>query len=84
MEEKVIEKNVVEKNPMEEKKLDAFRVGVGVLILLGVLTLGEFWLGAVASYWWAPLIGVAILKAFFVMRDYMHVGRLFAADEVEE
>jgi hypothetical protein len=49
-----------------------------------VLTLGEFWLGAVASYWWAPLIGVAVLKAYFVMRDYMHVGRLFASDEVEE
>jgi hypothetical protein len=79
-----MEEKVIDKNPMEEKKLEAFRVGTGVFILLGVLTLGEFWLGAVASYWWAPLIGVAVLKAFFVMRDYMHVGRLFASDEVEE
>ena len=79
MEEKAVVDNV-----MEEKKLEAFRVGLAVLILLGVLTLGEFWLGAVASYWWAPLIGVAILKAFFVMRDYMHVGRLFASEEVNE
>ena len=69
---------------MEEKKLEAFRVGVGVLILLGIMTLGEFWLGAVASYWWAPLLGVAVLKAYFVMRDYMHLGRLFASEEVDE
>lgn len=84
MEEKVIDKNQVEKNPMEEKKLEAFRVGAGVLILLGVMTLGEFWLGAVASYWFAPLLGVAVLKAFFVIRDYMHIGRLFASEEVSE
>jgi hypothetical protein len=66
---------------MEEKKQEAFRIGVSVIILLAALTIGEFWLGAVAAYWWAPILGVALLKAFFVVRDYMHVGRLFAADE---
>jgi hypothetical protein len=74
----------MDEKALEEKKLEAFRVGTGVLILLVVLTLGEFWLGAVASYWWAPLLGVAVLKAFFVMREYMHVGRLFASEEVDE
>jgi hypothetical protein len=52
-----------------------------VIILLAALTIGEYWLGAVAAYWWAPILGVALLKAFFVVRDYMHVGRLFASDE---
>jgi hypothetical protein len=66
---------------MEEKKKDAYRVGVVVLILLAVLTIGEYAIGSVAYLWWAPLLGIAVLKAFFVIRDYMHIGRLFAGDE---
>jgi hypothetical protein len=68
-------------NVTDDKKLEAFRIGASVMIILGVLTLGEYWLGTIASAWWAPLIGVAILKAFFVMRDYMHLPRLFAQEE---
>lgn len=70
-----------ETDTVEEKKKQAFRVGVGVLILLAALTAGEYWIGAVASAWWAPLIAIGILKAYLVVRDYMHIGRLFAADE---
>lgn len=66
---------------MEEKKKEAYRVGVVVLILLTVLTIGEYAIGAIAVQWWAPLLGIAVLKAFFVIRDYMHIGRLFAGDE---
>jgi hypothetical protein len=66
---------------MEEKKKDAFRVGLGVLILLTVATLGEYWIGTVASVWWAPLLMIALLKAFLVVRDYMHLPRLFAGEE---
>jgi len=80
MDEKVTD----EKALLEEKKLEAFRIGAGVLILLGVMTIGEFWIGSVASAWWAPLLGIALLKAFFVMRDYMHLPRLFAPEEAEE
>ena len=69
---------------MEEKKLEAFRVGAGVLILLAVMTIGEYAIGKVASAWWAPLLGIALLKAFFVVRDYMHLPRLFAPEEAEE
>jgi hypothetical protein len=79
MEEKTTDDKV-----LEEKKLEAFRVGAGVLILLAVMTIGEFWIGAVASAWWAPLLAIAVFKAFFVMRDYMHLSRLFAAEEAEE
>jgi len=69
---------------MEEKKKEAFRVGLGVLILLAVFTLGEYWIGAVAPVWAVPLILIAILKAFLVVRDYMHLPRLFAGEEVHE
>jgi hypothetical protein len=67
----------------EDKKKEAYRVGVAVLIILIVSTIGEFFIGTVASLWWAVLMSIAILKAFFIIRDYMHIGRLFAADEEE-
>lgn len=65
----------------EEKKKQAYRVGAVVLLLLGVLTIGEFFIGTVASVWWAPLMGIVLLKAFFILRDYMHVARVFIPDE---
>ena len=69
---------------MDEKTKNAYRIGWTVLLLLGILTVGEFFLGAIASVWWAPILAVAALKAFFIVRDYMHIGRVFAADEVQE
>ena len=67
----------------EEKKKEAYRIGVDVLILLGAMTIGEYLIGAFAPVWWAPLLGVAILKAYYIVRDYMHIGRVFAKDEEE-
>jgi hypothetical protein len=66
---------------MEEKRKEAYRIGIGVLVILGALTFGEFIIGLVASEWWGPLMFIASVKAFFVVRDYMHVGRLFAPKE---
>jgi hypothetical protein len=68
---------------MEEQKNQAYKMGLIVLLMLAVLTIGEYFIGAVAWAWWAPLLGVALLKAFFVVRDYMHIGRLFAPAEEE-
>jgi hypothetical protein len=79
-----MDEKTTDEKALEEKKLEAFRIGAGVLILLAVMTIGEFWIGAVASAWWAPLLSIAVLKAFFVMRDYMHLPRLFASEEAEE
>jgi hypothetical protein len=66
---------------MEERKKELFRIGVVVLVLLAALTIGEFFLGLFAGLWAAPLLAIAVLKAFFVVRDYMHIGRLFAGEE---
>jgi len=71
----------MDENQIEEKKKEAFRIGASVLILLAVLTVGEFWIGSIASAWWAPLLIVALLKAFLAVRDYMHLPRLFAGEE---
>jgi len=69
---------------VEDKKKQAYRVGTAVFILLGILTIGEFFLGNVASLWWSPILAIAILKAFFIVREYMHIGRVFTTDEVSE
>ncbi|HEX7976077.1 MAG TPA: cytochrome C oxidase subunit IV family protein [Anaerolineales bacterium] len=63
------------------QKNDIYRIGVGVLILLAVLTIGEYFLGSVAPTWWPPLIVIGLIKAFFIIRDYMHLPRLFAGEE---
>lgn len=69
---------------MEDKKNQAYRVGVTILLLLAVLTIGEYFIGSIAIGWWMPLILIAILKAFLVIRDYMHIGRLFGGEEVQK
>ncbi len=64
-----------------ENRNEAYRIGIVVLVLLGVFTIGEYWLGSIAIGWWAPLVAIAVLKAALVLRDYMHIGRLFAGEE---
>jgi hypothetical protein len=49
------------------------------------LTVGEYFLGSIAPVWAAPLWGIALIKAFFIVREYMHLSRLFAeGEEVHE
>lgn len=65
----------------ETKKKAALRAGSIILVILAVLTAIEFVFGSLAGGWWAPLLLLALVKAFFVIRDYMHLPRLFAAEE---
>ena len=69
---------------MEEKKKQAFRIGTAILILLMALTIGEYLLGNFAYPWsfvWVPLMLISLIKAMFIVRDYMHIGRLWSGDE---
>jgi hypothetical protein len=75
------EKKTEKDEKFEAKKKEAYGAGLVILVLLAVFTIGEYWIGAVASGWWAILIAIATIKAFLVIRDYMHIGRLFASDE---
>lgn len=68
---------------LDAKKKAAWQIGFSVFVLLLALTIGEFFVGAVAVNWWFILLAIAVLKAFFVVRDYMHLGRLFRGDEEE-
>ena len=68
---------------MEEKKIKPdYSVNQLVLIILAILTLGEFFLGVIATI---NIAGVMLLfgiaKAFFIVKDYMNIGRLFFGEE---
>lgn len=69
---------------MEEKKKKAYQIGVFVFILLAVLTAGEFWLALVGAPWWTVFWLIALLKAWFVVQNYMHLPRVFAGGEDHE
>ncbi len=72
-----------EKKPEEKKdsRRETLYTGVWILFMLAVLTVGEFIIGVIASPWASILIFVAAFKAFWVIKDYMHIGRLFSSDE---
>lgn len=70
------------KEPTNTRR-DQLRYGVWVMLLLAVLTFGEYLVGVIAPPWGSMLLAVAAFKAFFVIKDYMHLGRLFSSEEEE-
>ncbi|RMF48811.1 MAG: hypothetical protein D6755_03200 [Anaerolineae bacterium] len=66
---------------MDDKKARAFRIGITVMLILAVLTIGEFYLGRAGAQWTAVFLAIALIKASLVVRDYMHIGRLFGEEE---
>jgi len=63
------------------KKGEVLRIGLVVFILLIALTLVEYFIGSIAIGWTWPLWIIAIIKAAMILRDYMHVNRLFTGEE---
>lgn len=66
--------------PEEALKADLKRGGY-IFMLLAVLTVGEFIVASIAAPWVFVLWTVAAWKAFLVVRDYMHLGKIFKSDE---
>ena len=65
----------------EKKKKTAYEKGLTVLVWLAVLSIGELWFALMEIPWWSILVLIALIKAILVVRDYMHVGRLFSGEE---
>jgi hypothetical protein len=68
------------------KKKDKYMIGVTVMIILLVLTLGEYMLGVVGATtgsWIFVLLLIATLKAYMVAREYMHISKVFVPQEEE-
>jgi len=59
-----------------------YSVNILVLIILAFLTGGEYYLGVIST---TNIVGImlaiGLLKAFFIVRDYMHIGRVFSGEE---
>jgi quinol-cytochrome oxidoreductase complex cytochrome b subunit len=78
---------MAEKMTQEEQNGNGYKeqrnVGVAVFILLLALTLGEFFIGYIATDWNWPLWGIAIFKAALIVYYFMHVTNLFGSSEEE-
>jgi hypothetical protein len=59
-------------------------IGVAVFILLISLTIGEVFIGAIATDWSWPLWGIGILKAVLIIYYFMHVTRMFGMSKEEQ
>ena len=73
---------------LEAKKKDRYGVGVTIAILLAIASIGEYAIAVtgqnllrVGADMGFVLILIGVFKAFLVVRDYMHVGRLFSKGE---
>ena len=66
----------------ETQKKPDYSVNILVLIILAILTGGEYYLGVISTTNIAGImILIGLLKAFFIVRDYMHIGRVFSGEE---
>ncbi len=81
MAKKEAENELTAEEALAQAQKKALGDGVFVLIILGVLTFGEFIVGSVAPAWGTVLLIAALSKAFFVVRDYMHISRLWNNEE---
>lgn len=71
---------------LAQSKKEKFGTGATIMILLAAATLGEFGIGgagAAIGGLGSVLLLVALFKAFLVVRDYMHIGKLFAGEDHE-
>lgn len=63
------------------KKAD-YSINILVTIILAMLTVGEYYLGVITTTTIAGvMIGIGVVKAFFIVRDFMHIGRVFSGEE---
>ena len=65
----------------KKKKKAAYEKGIILLVWLGVLSIAELWFALMDLPWWSILVVIALIKAALVVRDYMHIGRLFYGEE---
>jgi hypothetical protein len=68
------------KTPIDQHKSLKYKAGIIVLLILAVLTAIEFGVSQLGN-WIAVLLVISLLKAFLVIRDFMHIGKLFAGED---
>ena len=68
-------------NTVDASRKEALYTGIWILLMLAILTAGEYMVGVIAPPWGSILIYVAAFKAYWVIKDFMHIGRLFDSEE---
>jgi hypothetical protein len=72
----------MEESQKNTAKTPDYSVNILVLIILTMLTIGEYYLGVISTTNIAGvMIGIGLLKAYFIVKDYMHIGKLFSGGE---
>ena len=61
-----------------------FKAGFYIFILLLVLTFVEYGIAVIGVSWGTIFMGIAAVKAWFVIQNYMHLPRLFANESVND
>ncbi len=64
----------------KKRKSNHYRTGIIVIAILAVFTAIEFTVSQLGNFI-AVLVVIGVIKAFLVIRDYMHVGKLFTGEE---
>lgn len=64
----------------KKTKAAAFRTSITVALLLAVFTAIEYFV-ALSYPMAAPLLLIGLIKAYFVVNSYMHISRLWTAEE---
>jgi hypothetical protein len=68
-------------NPtLEQHKSGQYKAGIIVMLILAVFTAIEFGVSQLGN-WIAVLVVISLLKVYLVVRDYMHIGKLFSGEE---
>ena len=72
----------MEENQKKPAHSADYSVNQLVFIILFILTAGEYYLGVISTTNIAGImLSIGLLKAFFIVRDYMNIGRLFSGGE---
>ena len=66
---------------LEIARKQRYRLGVNILVSLGGLTVAEFLVSMFGVTWLWVFVFIALVKAALVLRDYMHISRLFKGEE---
>ena len=70
------------KTTSDQHKSEKYRAGIIIMIILAVFTAIEFSVSQMGN-WIVVLLLIALLKAYLVVRDYMHIGKLFSGEGEE-
>jgi hypothetical protein len=68
------------KTTFDLHKAEKYKTGIVVMLILAFFTALEFGVSQLGN-WVAVLVVIALLKAVLVVRDYMHIGKLFSGEE---